>query len=68
MSYKNQHSHIFLVDIGSLGGPQSKPGVTRIGEILRDIVSLATASSETLIKSLGLIISSQVSYTRGLSP
>ena len=66
MSYENQLSHIFLLDIGSLGGPQSKPGVTRIGEILREIVSLATHASETLIKSLGIIISSQVSYTRGL--
>ena len=63
MSYENQHSHIFLVDIGSLA--KSKPGVSRIGQILRDIVSLATRSSETLIKSVGIILSSQVSYTRG---
>ena len=61
MSYENQHSHIFLLDIGSLGVSKSKPGVSRIGQILRDIVSLATLSSETLIKSLGIITSSQVS-------
>ena len=64
MSYDNQHSHIFLLDIGNLGDSKSKPGVNRIGQILRDIVRLATQSSETLIKSLGIIISTQVSYSR----
>ena len=58
--------YIFLLDIGSLAGSKSKPGVSRIGEILRDIVSLATLSSETLIKSLAIILSSQVSHARGL--
>lgn len=61
LSHEIQHSHIFLLDIGSLGDFKSKPGVNRIGEILRDIVSLTTHSSETFIKSLGIIISSQVS-------
>lgn len=63
MSYENQHSHIFLLDIGSLADSKCEPGVSRIGQILRDIVSLATHSSETLIKYVGIIISSQVSYT-----
>ena len=65
MSYEIQHSHIFLLDIGSLGDSKYKPSVSRISQMLRDIVSLATRSTETLIKSVGIILSSQVSQGKG---
>ena len=60
MPYDNQHSHVFIVDVSSIGEFKYKPGVNKIGRILRETISLACQSPQQLIKSLGIIISSQV--------
>ena len=63
MPRDNQHSHVFLVDISSIGEYKLKPGVKKIGKLLADTVQLAALSSECLIKSFGVVTSSQVRST-----
>ena len=60
MSEDNQHSHVFLVDIGSLGEFKFKPGVNKIGKLLAHTLNLAALSSESLVKSVGVVTSTQV--------
>ena len=60
MPHDNQHSHVFLVDVSSIGEVKYKPGVSRISRCLRDCLNLAAMSSHTLVKSLGVIMFNQV--------
>ena len=67
MPRDNQHSHVFLVDISSIGEYKYKPGVKKIGKLLADTVQLAALSSECLIKSFGVVTSSKAMVMKGTS-
>ena len=67
MPYDNQHSHVFLVDINSIGEYKYKPGVKKVGKYLKETVQLASHSVQTLIKSVGVITCSQVRLQSDIS-
>ena len=67
MPYDNQHSHVFLIDVTSLGSVKFKPGVSRISWCLKNCLSLAAISSQPLVSSLAVIMSGQVSSSRSAS-
>ena len=60
MAYQNQHSHIFLVDLTSLGEVKYHRGVRRFPGALKECLDLAVISSQTLIQSVGIIMTTQV--------
>ena len=60
MAYQNQHSHIFLVDLTSLGEMKYNRGVRKLPGILKECLDLAVVSAQTLIQCVGIIMTSQV--------
>ena len=60
MAYQNQHSHIFLVDVTSLGEVKYNRGVRLFPGALKECLDLAVVSSQTLIQCLGIMMTSQV--------
>ena len=60
MAYQNQHSHIFLVDLTSLGEVKYNRGVQRFPGALKECLDLAVVSSQTLIQCLGIMMTSPV--------